>query len=60
MKNKILTMAAVLVGLATILGIGTAGFAHSPETITRLTSVCAILGTGSIGLFFVGLAFPKE
>lgn len=60
MKNKILLTSAGLIGLATSTGIGTALLASNPVTITRLTTVASILGVGSIGLFFVGLAFPKN
>jgi len=58
-KSYVLLTSAALVLGATTLGIGTALFGHNPESIVRLTTVASILGTGSIGLFFVGLAFPK-
>lgn len=60
MKKKILISAASLVAAATLLGIATALFGKDPELIVRLTTVASILGTGSVGLFFIGLAFPKE
>jgi hypothetical protein len=59
-KSSILLTSGGLVLAATTLGIGTALFGHNPETMVRLTTVASILGTGSIGLFFVGLAFPKQ
>lgn len=58
-KSSILLTSGALVLSATGLGIATALFGHNPETMVRLTTVASILGTGSIGLFFVGLAFPK-
>ena len=58
-KTSILLSSAALVLGATTLGIGVALFGTNPETMVRLTTVASILGTGSIGLFFVGLAFPK-
>lgn len=60
MKTKILLGAGALVLSATTLGVSTALFVKSPELLVRFTTVASILGTGSIGLFFVGLAFPKE
>lgn len=60
MKKKILLGSAALVSSATILGIGTALFSHDPGFATRLAAVGYILVTGSVGLFFVGLVFPKE
>ena len=59
MKNKILTSAAGLVASATILGVSTALFAVDPTMIARLSSVGGILVVGSMGLFFVGLVYPK-
>lgn len=59
-KSSILLMSAALVLSATGLGIATALFGHDPQTMIRLTTVASILGTGSIGLFFVGLAFPRQ
>lgn len=58
-KTKILLTSGALVLAATTLGIATALFGTNHEQILRLTTVASILGTGSIGLFFVGLAFPK-
>ena len=58
-KNSILLGSGALVVVATALGIGTTLLGHNPETVVRLLTVASILGTGSIGLFFVGLAFPK-
>jgi hypothetical protein len=58
MKTKILTGSALLVLLATGTGVLTAVYGHNPETITRASSVAGILGLASVGLFFVGLAFP--
>lgn len=60
MKNKILLSSASLVVLAAILGIGNALYGTDPETIVRLSTVTGILVGGSMGLFFVGLAYPKE
>lgn len=60
MKTKILLTSAGFIGLATTLGVGTALLGSDPVTITRLTTVSSIFGLASIGLFFVGLAFPKN
>lgn len=59
-KTTILLTSAALVGIATTTGLGTALFATDPQVIGRATMVAGIFGLGSIGLFFVGLAFPKE
>lgn len=60
MKNKILTVAAGLVGVATFGGVVTALTVTSPELIARFSSASGILALGSVGLFFVGLAYPKN
>lgn len=60
MKNKILTTAAGLVGIATVSGVITALTVTNPETITRLSSASGVLALGSVGLFFIGLVFPKN
>lgn len=60
MKNKILIGSASLVVGASMLGILTALLASDPVIITRLSTVSGILGLGSVGLFFVGLVFPKQ
>lgn len=60
MKNNILLTSAGLVLAATTVGLCTAIFASDPQIITRATTVATIFGTGSIGLFFVGLVFPSE
>lgn len=59
-KTNILLTSGALVIAATTLGVLTAMFGNDAHTIVRLTTISGILGTGSIGLFFVGLAFPKE
>ena len=60
MKNSILNAAGVMVGLATLTGVGTALLASDPELITRFTTAATFFGLGSMGLFFVGLAYPKS
>lgn len=62
MKNKILIIAAGLVLAASVLAISTTLFieASNAELSIRLMAVSGFLGLGSIGMFFVGLAFPKE
>lgn len=62
MKNKILMIAAGLVLSASCLAIGTTLFmdAANAALAIRLMSVSGFLGLGSIGLFFVGLAFPRD
>jgi hypothetical protein len=60
MKNKVLIASAALVGAATILGVGTTLLVEDLLLITKLGSASAILGLGSIGLFFVGLAYPRD
>ena len=60
MKKKILLASAGLVAIAISVGIPTALFCHNPELAVRLSTVGYILVTGSMGQFFVGLAYPKE
>lgn len=62
MKNKILLGSAVLVGLATLVGVLGAALVNPTDhvTISKLTIIASILGTGSIGLFMVGLITPSE
>lgn len=60
MKQNILLTSGGLVLAATLVGLSTALFASDPSYIARATTVASIFGLGSIGLFFVGLAFPKE
>lgn len=60
MKNSILIVSAVLVGLATTLGIMTTILANNEASAIRAFTVAGILGLGSIGLFFVGLALPRD
>jgi len=60
MKKKILNIAAILVALATLNALGTVFFARDAEFILRSTGCSYILGLGSIGLFFIGLAYPKK
>jgi heme/copper-type cytochrome/quinol oxidase subunit 3 len=60
MKKKILLASAALTVIATTLGITTALAVHDHELGLRLATVGWILVTGSVGLFFVGLAYPKE
>lgn len=60
MKQNILLTAGAFVLAATLTGLGTALFAHDPQFIARATTVASIFGLGSMGLFFVGLAFPKQ
>ena len=59
MKTQILLTSGGLVLAATTTGLCTALFASDPSIIARATTVASIFGLGSIGLFFVGLAFPK-
>jgi hypothetical protein len=59
-KTGILTTAAILVLSATTLGTAVALLGKDTESLFRLYAVASVLGTGSIGLFFVGLAFPRE
>ena len=60
MKKKILLVSAGLVSSATVLGVITTLFSHNPESAMRFATIAYILITGSVGLFFVGLAYPKE
>lgn len=60
MKNAILLMSGTLVLAATTTGLTTTLLASDPGTIARMSAVAGILGLGSIGLFFVGLAFPQQ
>lgn len=59
MKSKLLLTAAGSVGAATITGISTALLVTDPVLAARLTSVAGVFVLASIGLFFIGLAFPK-
>ena len=60
MKNKLLLSSATATTLAVLVGVFTALFATNEETITRMAAVSNILVLGSVGLFFIGLATPKE
>lgn len=60
MRNNLLKGSAFFVGLATLIGIGVTLFASNPEILSRGYGVSGILGLGSIGLFFVGLAVKNE
>lgn len=59
MKTKILNASGIMVGLATFTGVSVAFFGTDPEIITRATTAASFFGLGSMGLFFVGLAYPK-
>ena len=60
MKKNVLIGSASLVILATSVATGTLLFSSNTEHIGRLMSVSGVLGLGSIGLFFVGLALRNE
>lgn len=60
MKNKILLASVGFIGLATGVGITAAMFCSAPQTIARATTVASIFIAGSVGLFFVGLVYPKN
>lgn len=60
MKNKILLTSAGFVITATVSSVLTALLFTDPAFAIRMTGVNTTLIVGSIGLFFVGLAFPKE
>ncbi len=59
MKNNILLSAAVLVGIATIVGVTGTLFVETKELAVRVASAGGIFALGSVGLFFVGLVTPK-
>jgi ABC-type glucose/galactose transport system permease subunit len=59
-KKKILMGSVVCIGIATVVGVGTALLAVDPIFITRMSTVGSLFGLGSVGLFFVGLATPKD
>ena len=60
MKNKILLASVAFIGLATTTGVSGALLVTDPVAIARVTTVSTIFLLGSVGLFFVGLVFPKE
>ena len=62
MKKKILITSGSLTLMATLLAIGTTLFVDDTSVgmAVRLMSVSGFLGLGSIGLFFAGLAYPKD
>lgn len=60
MKNKILLCSAVFVIIATASSVLVSLFSSDPELALRMTGVNTTLIIGSIGLFFVGLAYPRE
>lgn len=60
LKNKILIGSGTLVLLATSSGVLNAMYGSSSEGALRLGLVSLILGLGSIGTFFVGVAYPKD
>lgn len=59
-KSGVLTGAATLVVTATVIGVITALVGRDSELVIRLTSAAGVLGLGSIGMFFVGLAYPRQ
>jgi hypothetical protein len=60
MKKNILLGSVACITLATTVGVATALLAVDPTFIARLTTASSIFGLGSIGLFVVGLACPKD
>jgi hypothetical protein len=60
MKKKILMGSAGMVTLATVSSVLVSLFSTDPEMAIRMTGVNTTLIVGSIGLFFVGLVYPKE
>lgn len=59
-KSAILTVSAMLVVLASSTGILNATLVSDAEIAARIGAISLFLGLGSIGLFFVGLAFPSN
>lgn len=60
MKNKILLAAAVLVGIATLVGVSGTLLVESKDVAVRFASAGGIFALGSVGLFFIGLVTPNE
>lgn len=60
LKQKILLTSAGSVVIATLSSIVTSLLVSDPETVVRLTGVNTTLIVASMGLFFVGLVYPKD
>lgn len=60
MKNKILLTSVAFIAIATTISTATIIFGHDVDTSARAVGVAWTFGLGSIGLFFVGLAFPSN
>jgi len=59
-KQKILLVSAGLVSVGVLSSIATSLLVSDPEMVLRLAGVNTTLIVGSIGLFFVGFAYPKD
>lgn len=60
MKQQILQGSVGLVIAASTVGTLAALIGTDAVIITKLVSVASVLGLGSIGLFFIGLVYPKD
>lgn len=59
MKNKLLFLSSLLVVSATSVGVYAILGDLTPIMAAKLGAVSGILGLGSVGFFFTGLATPK-
>jgi hypothetical protein len=60
MKQLLLKISAGLCVLATLIAIVGLFGTSSPEGVAKIFTLAGILTTGSIGLFVISLATPKE
>lgn len=60
MKKKILLGSSFLTVSAMVLALINAVFVTSPETLVRSGAASWILVLGSVGLWAVGLVFPRD
>ena len=59
-KTTFFKIAFASAAAATVIAIGTAVGATSPETMTRAATTSWVLGLLSIGSYMIALAYPKE
>lgn len=60
MKTKLLLGSVALISIATVVGVTTLLFSSDPVLTGRMLMSSTVAGLGSIGLFFVSLASPKN
>lgn len=60
MKKVVLNGSAASIILATAIATSVTLFSTQPEFLARGLSVASFFGLLSVGLFFVGLVYPKD